>query len=81
LIGLGKILKNKSLKSAMEKATLTPLQKLLLKNSLSPEERERHKQGQQRLKERLQHMPFYASKVAKHGESYWERLHASQINT
>jgi hypothetical protein len=60
---------------------LSPLQILILKNALSPEEIERRKRGAQRLKERLSHMPFYKKAEERSGPEYWDHLYASQVNT
>jgi hypothetical protein len=54
---------------------------LTKRHALSPEEIERRKQGAQRLKERLSHMPFYKMKEQRSGPEYWDRLYASQVNT
>ena len=52
-------------------------------NSLSPEERERRKQGAQRLKGHLSSSPFHQRGAALEpgGENaYWERLYESCVN-
>ena len=45
----------------------------------SPEERTLRLQGQQRLKERLSQIPWYAEQGRKHGEAFWRTLHGSCV--
>lgn len=58
---------------------MSALRDLINRNSLSPEEKARRKEGAQRLKELYQTIPFYAERGKKYGDEYWEMLYASSV--
>lgn len=55
------------------------LEEMLSKYSLSPQERERRKRAQQRLKEAYSSIPWYKEQGEKYGDLYWESLHDSAV--
>ena len=52
------------------------LRKICSENSLTPQEQERRKRAQQRLKEVYSSIPWYKEQAEKYGEVFWERLHS-----
>ena len=52
------------------------LRKICSENSLTPQEQERRKRAQQRLKEVYSSIPWYKEQAEKDGEVFWERLHS-----
>jgi hypothetical protein len=48
---------------------------------LPPEEVERRKRGLQRLKEEYSTIPYYREQGEKYGDTFWEALYSSRINT
>ena len=54
----------------------TPSLKRLLKGYQNPQEQERRKRAQQRLKEVYSSIPWYKEQAEKDGEIFWERLHS-----
>jgi hypothetical protein len=67
-----------------DEGSLTPqpesrLEKLISSVSLPPEELERRRLGDQRLKERLSQIPWYEEQGRLRGEQLWENLYGSCI--
>ena len=60
-------------------ATEDPLQKLLSQYSLEPQELERRKRVQQRLKEVYSSIPWYKEQGEKDGDLFWKALHDSAV--
>lgn len=63
-------------------STLTPgerLRILISQNSLSPQELERRKRAQQRLKEVYSSIPWYKERGERDGDLFWARLHDSAV--
>ena len=56
-----------------------PLQKLLSQYSLEPQELERRKRAQQRLKEVYSSIPWYKEQGEKDGDLFWKALHDSAV--
>ena len=56
-----------------------PLQKLLSQYSLEPQELERRKRAQQRLKEVYSSIPWYKEQGEKYGDQFWKTLHDSAV--
>ncbi len=56
-----------------------PLQKLLSQYSLEPQELERRKRAQQRLKEVYSSIPWYKEQSEKDGDLFWKALHDSAV--
>ncbi len=52
---------------------------LILKYSPTPQELERRKQAQQRLKEAYSSIPWYRERGERDGDLFWEHLHDSAI--
>ena len=53
----------------------TPSLKRLLKGYQNPQEQERRKRAQQRLKEVYSSIPWYKEQAERYGDQFWKRLH------